>query len=154
MVKKKKRKQIKDVKSDLSVFRAKQLARKVFQLRQDLNITYKQMAKDSGLSVNQLYRLKCIWVSGKARQPQQMLAEHANKLIKFWNKNYQSQLRKKVKAKLPKPRLTEEAIFLLEILLEQFGLAQTRKLLAERGKANILRLYLQSLPPGKLADMV
>lgn len=61
-----------------------ELAKNVFKLQKILGISREQMAEESGLSRNQLTRLKATWANEDCKF-KHMEPAMANALIRFWN---------------------------------------------------------------------
>lgn len=140
------RKSVNYFKTDLNKNQARDLVEQVFDLQKELSLSYQQMAGESGLSVDQLYRLKCLWLNGKGKQ-KKLSFTIANKLVKFWNNNLQTQ---------PREEEIEEDITMevIKIMLQKGGLKHTRLLLKRRGKLHLLQEYLKTLSPAKLSDLL
>jgi len=129
--------------NDLNFKDAQRLTQKIFGLQEKLGIKYPQMAEDSGLTVEQLYRLRCTWVTGRAAQPKKMLKKFANGLILFWNENLETQ--PVVTGRKRTIKLSPERIQIFKILIEENGVKKARKMLAKRRKAKFFDQYLQGL---------
>lgn len=140
------RKEMKPFKEDLTKKQAHDLAEEVFGLQQELGSSYRQMATDSGMTIEQLYRLKCLWLNGKGKQ-KKLSFVLANGLVKFWNNNLQAE---------PKEEEIEEDITLevVRLMLKKGGLKPTTLLLKRRGKLDLLKNYLATLSAAKLADFL
>ncbi len=140
------------------------LAKKVFNLKEQLGINYEQMARETDLTVSSLRNIKSIWVNG-ARNPQYMYPSVANRLVEFWNSHLINSKSKPAKVKKGESRIksgkAEKAVdqsefneSVLCVLIKKVGLSQAQKVLKVRGKEDKLKDFLESLSSEKLADLV
>ena len=129
--------------------KAQVLIQKVFGLQKELDMSYPQMAKESGLKKEQLYRLKCLWLNKKGKQ-KFLSAELANGLVKFWNKHLDGEDIMSSGSN-PAEDITEKTIALM---LKKSGLKRTALLLKRRGKSHLLEKHLETLSAPQLADLV
>jgi hypothetical protein len=136
------------------------LAKKVFNLKERLGISYERMAKESDLSVNTLQYIKTAWVNG-TKDHDFMYVSIANALIDFWNRHLINGKSKPVKGNKDKvteqdknSHQSESNEDLIPILIEKVGFVKAQELLIARGKKEKLKIFLESLTPDELADLV
>lgn len=135
---------LKQVTANVDSKTARQLAIKVFAL----NFTSAQLAEFSGLTINQIYGIKCLWVN-KQTPPSFMKVLLANGLIKILNKVDQVDQSESL------PSDDKDIDFLvIALMIEKSGLRKTEILLKKRGKSNQLKKYLKTLTSPQLADIV
>jgi hypothetical protein len=121
-------------------------ARSLAILAFKLNLSYGQMVECSGLSKEQFYRIKCIWVN-KKKYPKFMKVDLANGLVKLI-KQY------KQVADAPKEEDQEIVFFVIRLMILKRGLSKVSLLLKKRGKTSLLKKYLKSLTVSQLADIL
>ena len=134
---------------------AKALAKKVFELKEKLGISYEQMAEESSLPIKKLYYINSAWVNG-SRDYEYMFVSMANSLIDFWNKHLVNGETEKTKTskKTEVQTMVSPPEDVLAVLIAKVGLPKARKLLKDRGKEDKLEKFLKELTPEKLADLV
>jgi hypothetical protein len=124
---------------------ARSFVQKVFKLAQKLDIDYQQLAKESGLKVTQLYRLKFLWDKDKCEQ-KFLTFDLANGFVKFWNAHLEAETVEDIEIDI--------RFEVVALMLEKDGLKKTAKLLKQRDNLELLRQYLRTLSSEELADLL
>ena len=131
--------------TNLKKAEAQAFIQEIFKLKEMLDIDYQQMGKEASLSVDALYRLKCLWLRDEVKQ-KILTFELANHLVKFWNKHLD----------IEEPESSETSISfeVVALMLKKDGLKKTVMLLKHRDKLSVLKKYLKTLSSAKLADLL
>ena len=132
------------------------LVNDIFALCQKLEINYKQLTVETGLTPGQVHYLRYVWANSQAAKPERMFPSLANELVRFWNKhltNSQPAAAPKVAVAVRVAVKAEDNIF-LQKLVEKVGPADAAKMLLKRGKAEAAEKLLKDLSPEQLAELV